>query len=232
MMKKEEIVKFYQHYRLYIFPAVVALSSLTLIIFVIYPQALKLITNKQVEGDMINRSKFLEVKAQALESLDSTDLNRKKDFALVSYPTDKDFASALGLLQNFTVKSGFNIVLISLGSGTLGTNAQSYNLKLDILGPQTLLPGLLSNIENSPRLMRVSSVETNLGKDPQGALISLSVDVLYSSVPEDFGSIDSPLPELSEKDEEVLVKLARSAVSPSLESITPSGARGKANPFE
>lgn len=234
MIKQEAVSKFYLNYRLYIFPAVVALSSLILIIFVIYPQTVKLITNQQVQQQIANKSTFLETKAQVLENYDPEDLNRKVAFTLSSYPTDKDFASALALLQNLTSQSGFNTVSIVLGSSiSKEAGDKSYNLKLDILGPPILLPNLLSRIEDSPRLIRVSGVETTVGRDPQGAIISLSVDVLYSSAPTEFGSVDSPLPELSQKDEEILVKLARLDTLVSQPTTTTQlGPRGKANPFE
>lgn len=235
-MKKGEILKFYQNYRLYLFPAIVVLSSLILIIFVIYPQTAKLITNRKVEREMAAKSKFLEAKAQTLDNLDSTDLDRKVNFALGFLPTDKDFISALGLLQSLSSQSGFNAISISLGSSSSkDVNVQSYSLKLDILGPIKLLPILLGNIESSPRLMRVSSVDTTPGKDPQGAIVFLNVDVLYSSVPEGFGSIDSPLPELSKEDDEVIAKLAKvgTAVAVAQPQITVQlGPRGRANPFE
>src|SRR3989338_8423415 len=99
-MKKAEILKFYLNYRLYLFPAIVALSSLILIILVIYPVAVKLITNSKVEGEILSKSKFLETKAQALDSLDQVDLDRKVNFALGSLPTDNDFVSDFGSVDS------------------------------------------------------------------------------------------------------------------------------------
>lgn len=173
-----------------------------------------------------------------MESYDPTDLNRKMGFAVVSYPTDKDFVSALGLLQNLITQSGFSTISISLaGSITSNKNAQaqSYNIKLDVLGPATSLPTLLSNIENSPRLMRVGSVEALSGKDPKGVIISLIVDVLYAPSPVQIGSVESSIAELSQKDEEIIAKLAtisRAFSSSQQTATTQLGPRGKANPFE
>ncbi len=233
-MDKETILNLYQKYRLYIFPAVVALSSLILITFVIYPQIIKLITNQKDEGEIINKSKFLEVKAQTLESYDLTDLNRKVSFALNSYPSEKDYVSTLGLLQNIVSQSGFSTTSISLGSNSSKSgNAQSYDIKLDVVGPSTLLSSLLSNIESSSRLMRVNNVDITTGKDPNGASMSLNVGILYSSVPTASGSIDSPLPELSQKDEGIIAKLAQEAVLVNPQQTTTQlGPRGRANPFE
>ncbi len=234
-MKKEEVKKIYLRYRLYIFPAVVAISSLILVVFVIYPQIISLIKNQEVEKNILGKSKLLEVKAQTLESYDMGDLSRKVGFALGSYPTDKDSVYALGVLQKVIAQLGFNIVSISLASsGIKNTTSQSYSFKLEILGPVSLLPSLLSSIENSPRLMRVSGVEIGgASTTQQGVNISLAIDMLYASAPAGFGSIDSPLPSLSEKDEEIIAKLSRVENS-SLQTQTPAqfGPRGKANPFE
>lgn len=231
-MKKEGLLKFYLHYRLYIFPAVAVVSSLILIIFVIYPQAVKLLTNQKLEQDLSKKGAFLEEKAQALESYDTADLSEKIKYVLSSYPTDKDFANAVGVLQNLMAQAGFNIVSLSLG-GSSGKEAklQSYSVKLDLLGPLRFLPVLLSNIEGSPRLMRVSGIETTVGKDEASATITLNIEVLYSEAPSGFGTVDSPLTQLSQKDEEVLAALASSGVS-QLEATAAAAPRGKSNPFE
>lgn len=233
-MKKEEIKKFYLTYRLYIFPAVVALSSLILIIFIIYPQIISLLKNQTIEKNALNKSKFLETKAQTLESYDLGDLSRKVNFALGSYPTDQDFVYALALLQKLIAQLGLNVVSISLGaSAAKNTSIQSYNFKLEILGPLSQLPVLLNSIENSPRLMRVSGVEVSGASGSQGVYISLGVEILYASAPTGFGSIDSPLPVLSEKDEEIIAKLARiGTFTPQTPTSSQLGPRGKANPFE
>lgn len=235
-MKKETLLIFYRNYKPHVFSAIVAFSSLILIIFVIYPQTAKLITGQKAEREIANKSKFLESKVQALEGYDSEDLNQKVNFALGAYPTEKDFVFEIGLLQNLVSQSGFSITSMTLGSSSqAGTNFQSYSIKLEVIGPQTLLQVLLNNIERSSRLMKVGSIETAIGRDIQQTGISLIIDVYYSSAPTAFGSIDSPLPSLSEKDQEVIAKLAKAgagAAPANLLLTAPLGPRGKLNPFE
>lgn len=233
-MNKEPSVNFYQKYKPFIFIGIVAFSSLILIIFVIYPQISKLIANQKIEGEIISKTKFLDDKARALENYDKSDLDRKVALALDSYPPDKDFISAFSLLQNVVSRSGFTIVSINLGSGSLKTaNTDSYDLKVDILGPSSLVPVLLNNIESLSRLMRVRSVETVAGIDPQVANITLDVNVLFSPTPPGYGSVDSPIQELSQKDEDVIAKLGKAANSiPATQSATLVAPRGKSNPFQ
>ena len=233
-MKKELIIKFYIQYRLYIFPAIVALSSLILITFIILPQISKLITDQKKEGDLISKQHFLEVKAQTLENFNAQDLSNKVDYALFSYPSDKDFGTVIGLVQRVTQESGFTLTSISLGNqASKYANSQSYAIKLDTTGPKKLLPILFSNIETSPRLMRIGNIDISSTPDLQAVVVSMNIDVLYSPAPVSFGSIDSPLPEISQKDEDLIAKLARiNPVASQPSSALLTLPRGKANPFE
>lgn len=239
------LLKFYQTYKLYIFPIVVVLSSLILIIFILYPQTISLLENQKEKTKMTDRSKFLDIKVQALEGYDLDQLNRKVNSALNAYPSDKDFVVGMGLLQDLISQSGYNVISIRQGSGSLkSSNVQSYGLNLEIIGPQALLPILINKIESLPRLMRVDSLEIASGRDAQATTISLNINALYSNAPADFGTIDSTLPELTQKDEEVLVRLAKTGSSFVESAGQPGGLgqfdipasqlgpRGKENPFE
>lgn len=235
-MRKEELLKFYLNYRLFIFPIIVALSSIILMALVIFPQTLKLLSNQSAKGELLKRSQFLEAKAQALESYNEGDLTLKVNYALFSYPSDKDFVNSVGILQNLTAQTGYSISSLSLGSSSGSTQvSQSYAIKLDLIGPLSLLPTLLNKIEASPRIMRVSSLETNLTKDLQAVTVSLSIDVLYSAPPTGFGSIDSPLPQFTKEDEQILAKLAGAggaSVQQNIQIPSQLPPRGKSNPFE
>lgn len=233
-MKKEEISKFYINYKLYIFPIIITLSSLVLIIFVIYPQTIKLISNQKVKTEIANKSKFLEAKAQTLDSLDPQDLSRKVNFTLGFYPTDKDFVTVFGLLQNLISQSGFVAISLSLDSNSLkSANGSSYSLRLEVLGPSPLLPILLNKLESSPRLIRLAGLEASKGKNAQEVNISLTVDVLYAAAPTSFGSVDSPIAELTQRDEEIIAKLAKnSSLFLQPELSTRLNPKGKVNPFE
>ncbi len=233
-MKKEDIVRFYLEYRMFIFPAVTAILSLIFIVLVIYPQTMKLLSNQKAQVDITTRSSFLEEKAQELENYNQQDLNNKVNISLNSYPADKDFANVIGLLQNMTSQLGFTIVSLSLGGGTVkAPGVQSYSIKLDLLGPLAAAPVLVNNIEQSPRLMKVSGIETSSGGNPNAASITLSLEVLYSPAISSYGSVDSPLPKLTEKDQQVLATL-QSAVSPLEQTSATSAAvaRGRDNPFQ
>lgn len=232
-MNKEIIIKLYQKYRLYIFPGVVALSSLFLIVFVIYPQTVKLISNQQATGDLMNKSKFLEAKVSALENYNEEDLSRKVKLSLSSFPAERDFGNVIELLQQLVRQSGFSIASITLGNTSNKlANSESFEIKLEINGTRALLPFLLDSLEKSPRLMRISNIEASSNQNSGVLEAALGIEVLYSSLPQNFGSIDSPLPEFSQKDEELVVALARSVGSILPSATMSAGLRGRQDPFE
>ncbi len=241
-MRKDDLLKLYQTYRLYIFPAGIILASAILIIFVIYPQTVSLLDNQKVKTELAAKNNFLEVKAEELETYNNQDLVQKVTYVVTAYPPAKDYISAISVLQNIVLQSNFSVTSLVL----LGDNVQdgkkspssSYGIKLEVSGPLQLLPQLLAKIENSPRIMRLSSIEVIPGKDPKASSASLVVDVLYSSEQGNVGSVDTPAPKLSEKDEEIIQKLAKlipaanAQTNVSVSTPTVIGPRGKENPFE
>lgn len=234
-MKKEIFSKFYTKFRLYIFPSVVALSSLILIIFVIYPQLVKLIDNQKVQGDLLKKSKFLEAKASVLENLDEKDLETKLGYVLNAYPSEPDFVNVLAILQAISNQNGFTITTLSVNPGAGSSGIQKYTIKLDAVGGRSLLPRFITSIESSKRVMKLGSVEISPGRDAASVSVSLGVEVLYAQEPSSFGGVDSPLPEISQKDEALISTLASfNNSNPTIPSQTAGSfsPRGKADPFQ
>ena len=227
---QKEILSYYQKYKLYIFSTIVAFSAIILMVFVIYPQTSKLFVNQKIASDIVKKVDFLQSKVQALESYDENDLKTKVDAATFSYPVDKDLGVIVGLLQEITTISGFSITSLTLGGGSVeNAGVQSYSIKLEMVGSEDSLPDLLKNMESSSRLLRISSIETTISKD-KILNLSLNVEALYSGVPENFGSVDSSLPEITADEQDLLTKLAR-VVPVSSQTFT-STSRGRSNPFE
>lgn len=234
-MKREDLLKFYLKYRFYFFPAAVVLSSLFLIVFAIYPQTVKLINNQKTANDLISKSNFLETKVVALEGYNEKDLSQKVGYALEVFPPDKEVLNVLGLVQNLAARFGFNITSISFGnSSNKAASTNSYTVKLEVKGARVLFQTLLDNLENSPRLVKISSIDISSNQVSQSISATLEIEVLYAQLPQSFGTIDSPLPQMSQRDEELIATLVKNRVtvsSPESES-SQSSPRGKSNPFE
>lgn len=234
-MKKENFAKFYQTYKLYIFPAVVALSSLFLILFVIYPQTVKLIGGQRTSKELMTKSKFIETKVLALESFDTEDLSRKVSYALNTLPSEKDFVNIVGLLQQLAGQTGFSISSISLGSSANKlSNIDSYDAKMEMKGTKILLAVFIDKLENFVRLMKIKRIDVSSGNSSQSGDISLVVEVFFSDLPKTLGTEDSPLPELTQKDQEFLATMGQVSEETAglISPPAPLSPRGKANPFE
>lgn len=236
-MKKEDILKFYSKYKLFIFPISVAFSSLLLIGLVILPQTIKLIANQKTGSEMSSKSQFLEAKAQELEIIDEEDLSKKVEYALNIYPADRDFGNAVGVIQRISTQTGFNIVSLNVGGSSIKGGAQNYTITLQLVGSKSLIPTILNALENGPRLMKVESIAISQSAGTQGVEINLGLNVLFSPIPQNFGTVDSPLPQLSQKEERLLVKLAGAQEKTGIiqskgEEFVPASPKGKANPFE
>lgn len=179
----------------------------------------------------MTKVQFLDSKVSALESYNEEELSSKLAIALSAYPSEKDFQNVLGLLQQLVSGSGFTITSISLGSsaGKSG-NSDSFIVKLDVKGSKQLVQNLLNNLETAPRLIKISTIDVSLNQLTETTDVSLSLDLLFASTPKDAGGADSPVPELNQKDEEVLATLRK--INESMPKELVQSPRGKPNPFE
>lgn len=228
-MTKEKLVLIYQKYRMIIFPVVVALSCLILIIFVMIPQLSKFLKNSKEEANFKAKSDFLDTKVEALESLDEKDLQKKLKGVVISYPQEKDFVTLISLLQKITSENGFSMTSLSFGGGGTAKDS-SYGILIEVTGPKSIFARLLSSIEASPRLMRIDRIEISSGKVGDVISANLAIAALFAPLPGNLGSIDSPLPQISTGEEELMAKLAGSQEIP-LTTVDLSST-GKSNPFE
>lgn len=228
-MKKESLALIYQKYRLVIFPAVVSLSCFVLIVFIMIPQVVSFLKNSQVEADFKTKSEFLDTKVEALESLNESELLRKVKYVVESFPQEKDFVTLIALLQKITSENGFSIASLLFGGGGV-FKEQGYGISMEVVGPKSIFTRLLHSIETSPRLMRIDHIEISSGRSADVISANLAIVALFAPVPGNLGSVNSPLPQVSQGEEELLDRLARSQVT-SL-TVVELSSTGKSNPFE
>ncbi len=231
-MKNQDIFVFYNTYKLYIFPTIVALSCLVLVIFVIFPQINVLIGNNKAEKDLFARSKVMEAKANDLETFDDGKLNQDLSVALTVYPTERDYAQVLGLLQRIAGAFGFTVLSGQLGQAGDKSSNTAYSIKLEISGSRTNFAKMLSIIENSPRVLRVSGIDLGSRGGSDSVVGTLNIDVYYSPIPTNLGNIDSPLPRLSDKEQSLLSSLSQNSSNTSAVQPPVTSTRGKIDIFQ
>lgn len=236
-MKVESLKKFYMAYKLYIFPAVVGVCCLILTVLVILPQTIKLVGNQRSEEENLNRFKILEAKAAELDNYDESDLRQKVQIALSVLPPDKDLAGATGFLQQIITQAGFIPSSIQIGgqvSPTVkGSSNQSYLINAQVSGSRSKINSLINSIENSGRMVKLSSIDISPGQGIEAVNISLGIEVLYFPFSSQAASIDAPLPKLTDKDQQLLAIFTQFNTIPSeADSTVTLSPRGKVNPFE
>lgn len=213
-------------YKVFIYPLVVGIASLIIIIFVITPQLLGFLTGRDELKQKKDRINILAVKAKELENFDQQEYTNELLNAFYYLPSSKDFGNIIGVFRELTASAGMS--LTSLHPST-GSQTDAYTVRAEVVGPATSLGDLIEKIESSPRVMKLESVDTSTSTS--GLLnATLTVFVYYAPPPQSLGSVDSPLPVLTEANLALLRSLSLPAGQSSGETIViPSG---KSNPFE
>lgn len=233
-MRIEEIKKIYTAYRLYIFPAVVGICCFLIIAFIIFPQTTKFILNQKEEIEIKSKIERINSKINELNSYNEQDLKIRTEEVIAVLPSDKDFAGAVGFLQQVFGQSGFVVTSIQVGSGSVekSSDTQSYSISVEAAGPQSLVSNLINSIENSGRIMKIASLEINPTQKTEGSNVSFNINVLYSPLAVKLQSADAPLSKLTEKDNQLLAKYSILERPVAEEMPDLSGQRGRENPFE
>lgn len=230
---KKEISQLIIKYKAFLLPFVVGVSSLILIVFVIYPQLTGFFKGQEDLQIAEQKLKKLQVKASDLENLDEDDLKKKLNFALVALPLEKDYATIIGVFQRLTAESGMSLENLQVGGGGAGADKKTsgYSIKLELLGTKPGLDQLLGKIGQAPQVMKVSGIEVTSFKTDVN--VALTIDVFYLPAPTSLGALDSDLPKITDEEQKLLARLA--SISPaSVPTTTPATLlpRGKPDPFQ
>jgi len=232
---KSRIKEFYSRYQIFVYPTVIGLASLMVIVLVVIPQIQGFIEGQSTLSNTTQKAKFLEVKAAELSRIDPEDLSKKVNLAVSALPTDKDYGSIIGLIQRIGADAGANIVSLTI-SPAAGEKNLSFAVQLTVVGLKQSVNSMIEDIEKSPRVMKVSNINITSSNIDGSVGADFVVNVFYAPAPKSLGAVETELPKLTTKDEEILATLASSSVSePAL--TAPSSAaqllpRGKANPFQ
>lgn len=244
-MNKEAIQKLYSRYRNIIFPVLVGLAGMVLIVLVIIPQISGYFKSQDDAKKTQSRLEVLEVKAAELVNLPEEDLKQKLQSAVLALPTTKDYTSVIGLIQRLSVESGVTLQSVNLDTGRTASlsEANSYAVNIEIASSKSGFDAFLKRIEDGPALMKVGSIEVDSAGSDGSVTASIVIDVFFSPTPKNLGSVETPLPKLSEEEQQLASELESKVALVPVSAPPPSGEitgqppanilpRGKANPFE
>lgn len=228
---------FYLNNKFALWPIISVVAIILMMVFIIVPQALSYpkisqqITEKQAKIQVLND------KSQKLENLDLNKLEQDLKVVLTVLPVSEDVPSALSVIQNMMSKVGLNLESSSYAAPQRASSGQNTStIRLIAVGPVTSVKDFLDNLDNAPRLFQLESINLAFHKEDSGVDVEMPLSVFSSPQPQSIGTVDSPLPELSDKEKELVMKFQKS-----IEDMASSGSAainsdavplGKADPFE
>lgn len=239
MKIKEEAIKFYNKFKIFIFPGIVLVSGAILIIFIILPQLSGFIEGKEnIEAEKLKLQK-LEVKAEQLNVIDENDLNKKLQVVLTSLPIEKDLTTVIAVIQKLGNQSGVILNAVIFGSGKedkADRGIANFTVRVEITAPKANFKQFLTNIERAPLLLKAQSIEISSSGRDDILSVGLTIDVFYSPTPTNLGGIESEIPTFSPEEEDLIVNLSQTVTTAPVtlfsSSNPPNIPRGKSNPFE
>lgn len=232
-MNKEIFLNIYSKYQFFLFPFFVVVPTILIGYFMLYPQLGRLLSSQDQIASVNKKAVLLNEKIRKLKSVDEEQIKQNLAVTLQALPQDVDFANSLGIIQNLANQYQFAMINFQTSKATDSKSLKlsSYTLSLDLLGPKDLVKRFVDSINSNFRLMKMAHLEINIppGRDEATALVT--VEVFSSQIPTSIGTVDTPLPEITKDDKDLLEQLASSRPIV-IEEVFSQGPRGKANPFE
>ncbi len=229
-----------------IIPAVMLLFSVFVSILVLYPvsqQTWDLIQDVNTERTEIVG---LQTKLNQLQALDEETLRQQLRLLTSAIPTEKSLATLLSTAEVVSANTGATLSDLSLiNPGSLATDSAKRQTSEEKTFGAALLPfsvvltgseqqirNYLSTSINVRRLLRIKQFTVVFSGDGN-ARSNVSLDALYAGLPTNLGDVKQPIVPLTEKDEQLLDKLAAQP-NYSQELLAPPAAAEqpfKADPF-
>lgn len=230
----KEVLKLYEQYRFIIFPVLTAMVGLVLITLIVVPQTLSFVSNQEALKKSLENLSFLEQKAATLGVLNGDDLKKSTEIMVTVLPDDKDYSRILGQVQSITQANGFSIASFQVGTPftDTSTGALGFSIKVEVVGQKENFRNLLNGIENSNQVLKLSGIEISDQSDLARLESVLSIDAYYAPLPKAIGSLQSPLPELTSDDIDILTKYSKLVSTRTSTATFSASPKGKLNPFE
>lgn len=235
----DQVKSFYTKYRLIIWPIVTGIACLVVIGLVIIPKILDYLNVRNKISDIQKHATSLEVKAQNLGLIDETIDKQKLQVALTVLPIDQDVPQSMAVLQSIVGKSGLSIKSTAYAAGNIGGGKSGFQLNVDVVGELSAIRNFFIALQEAPQLFQVESIAAQFQGGASTVEAQLPISVFYEALPKTSGPLDQEIPQLTEKEEQLLSKLSTfvqqqetpltTTQSNTTESMVPLG---KADPFE
>lgn len=212
-----------KRYRFVLLPLAACLIIVVTTIVFASPKLKTIAEIKQRLPEEKEKLSRLTKKAAQLESLDERELEKKVTMSEKALPSKKTVSGILSVFSSLAEETDVFFVDFEVSPGKfLPGEFEVVLFEATFKGPREEVKTLLE------KMRQVLPVVKVVGFEIKGEEATLSVESYFSPLPESLGKIDTPLPEISQKEEKIYQKIAQFKI---IEKELPSVPGGKENPF-
>lgn len=222
-----------QKYQPFVLPVLSVIFCLLLIALVTIPQLLKLLDTFKTLNTITGTQNSLDNKLSALKTINQQDYKTNLDTALIALPSEKDVPGAVDQILIILSGSGLHLDGISFDNSSDKTvPIENYAVRMTVSGDINQLKALFDKTKDSPRIIKINSIETGTG--PTNVLAAtISLLVFYRPLPASVNTDSPTVPLITDSDIKLLerIKLNASTI-PTLSQLDVSAIpTGKSDPF-
>lgn len=226
--------------------------SVLIVIFIVWPRFSDVMALQKSNKTLADNAEKLEQKVTQLASLDESKLRSQKDVALELIPSDKEIFKFIGQIEQVRNSSGVAITNLSVGSvGQFGSGkpdvlgsappppsgagdisiagANEVQMKLSVTSDYRSTMQFLNYVYSLPRVVLVKDL--SLSSSESQISSSMTINAIWSQMPSELGSIESPLTLLTKSQEEIIQNVQAAGPGSSTNTVEPDVATGRDDLF-
>lgn len=228
----------FQQFRPFLIPGVMVIFIFVSGLFFIRPKISEiLLIQKKLEEEETRLAK-LTAKVASLEGLDQTELVLRVETTAKAVPSEKDLPPLLLVLKTLAAKNSLEIANLQVDPGKIATtsaqespNRLSFlDFKIAIKGRMNDLKEFLTQVGQVAPLMVVRQVRIEVQDSSQAVQAELRLDAPFLLPPASLGSIEAPLAQITNQEEDIYQKLTDLDFA-LIEKEMPLVPTGKVDPF-
>ena len=218
-------------YELYLAPVGAGVALLLLGLLVVFPNIFQYFENQKKIDDTTDKITFFQQKAKTLQAINQGDFKEALRQSLIVLPPDKEAPAAIAQLYYILGQTGINAENISFSEGS-NPEGRSFRISMEISGSLSSLTNFIIKLKESPRIIRIESLEVGTQGNTGEIFSSIILNAYYEPLPASAVAIDKPVSMPSQKEIDLLSKLQTTSFPIFAEDTDYSGVKGRDNPFQ
>lgn len=212
-------------YQVIVWIIATTLTCISMTFFIIYPQTMEYLSLNQTISSNQSQIQLLTQKLDNLKKISLAEYKRSYTTLLQALPKERDLLPAIATIQNVVIENNLQILTVGFSSGsTSQANTDSFIINLELSGRLNDIKNFASQINQSPRLMKLNSIDISTDRKTGNYHSAIAIQVLYNPSPDASTEIDTPIDPLSQQDLNLINDLSTSlpAISSEPTSDSPS----------